>query len=441
MIVVGVMVGAASHFGLLGLVGWDQLLEVSFLDYVIRYDRVPFEGFQIVYLDEGKHGAARTGQADASLRSSHAALLRALTEAGAKVVAFDFYFASQEEEFDQDFAQAIAAAQAASPPVSVVVGTRQAVPKARRPTGSGILNSQLGENSWGLLDVGNETSGRMGTLWRVRLAVDESRHSLLRQAELTPSLALQIFMRLRFPGKDWSCHTTATGLAIHVEDQEKVLHLPTDRNLAVIVRLPEMLAIERVNVDYDRLLEEWNQGRSLQTFRDQVVIVGMRSDLDRYRLSDSRTIDYQRSDIYGFEIQAAAVSTLLHGAYLTPLPFVWQFPLLIFMAALGVALRSRKSAGKGSRIQLKRLLGNLPLVPPIINESELPFLLVAVIAVYLFLLLMVARVAGIFTDLPYDISAFVLGYWAARRSLMKNAEATPSVRQESTPEEKRKNDE
>lgn len=399
------------YVGLFSIVGADWLRS-QFFDFVMSRQAVPFERVHLVWLDEAIFGGDQTNSVKTSVRGPFAELVSGLARSGAAVVAFDIHFRRSAPE-DEALADAIRAAEARDPPLRVVVAATRS--GADRVTGSPVLRQVLGSSPhWGLIDI--PAANAIGDFSRRRygLALEERIHPRLKRIDLTPSLALQAYLQYRFPGAD--CGVRRSPGAVRATCGEETTWLArVDRNLQMVLGVPDLLTFERSSHDFAKLMEAIDEGRTPKELRGSVVVAGLRSSVDR--LSLSRAEVGGRSGICGYEIQAAAVWNLLREAFLSPLSEAWQGVVILVMTLLGMAVGMRS----GRTIPLSKVLGRIPVLPSLITEAHVPILLLLVGILYLVILFVAARSLGVVSDFLYDLAALglccaVMRKWTGRGS-------------------------
>lgn len=399
----------ASFTGLFAIVGLDSVLEARFLSYISRFEKRPLaSNIEVILIEENEETSGpQEGSADAALRGRHADLVDALSQAGARVLAFDFHFETPSTEHDHRFARAIENSSARNPPTSVIMGAvygeRDATPMV---TLSPILRGVLKRRNWGLIDVGLAPASRPSGVWRVKLAkaFHDSGNAPVRPVGLVPSFPLQIYMQFLAQGKEARAFFRNGQIVIQVEGQSEEVRLPVGPNLECIVDLADEGEI--IPHRYQNLIEKIEAGDTefFEKFANRIVMVGLKSEQDRRSALNDR-------QLYGVEIQASAVSNLMQRSYVIPAAPGLQYFIILTMGVLGALLRISAGRAEERRISLKRLIGNIPFLPPFLLETPIPLAPLLFSMGYIFVAATVYQWNRLLFDFSYDIFTLFFTYW------------------------------
>ncbi len=276
----------------------------GFYGWLDQFAQVPFDEQQLAlivvdHVPESPPTAVRS-----QLRSQHGRLIRGLAAAGARAVAFDYYF---EDATGGDAELAAAIREAGTRGTGVALGVRSA------PRGRPDLASSLREVAgprWGLVRhrIPRRVEGLFVRLELGRLLQD---YRKLSPAELAPSLALRALMlhlgaskALFFPPR-WLRLAGPDGEVLK-EIEVDPLSLQSDV-VAVNVLLPSPREFETHQLEYLTVLEKCPGGDLedadflQRKFGGRIVLVGSSTDrLDGF-------------EQMGYQLQTQLLATLLLG--------------------------------------------------------------------------------------------------------------------------------
>ena len=163
------------------------------------------------------------------------------------------------------------------------------------------------------------------------------------------------------------------------------------------------------------LKKRFDQGQPLREFKEKIVLVGFESTLDKRTVSDTGDA------IFGVEIHASAISNLLESVHIVPLSPLSNFVVILLMSLCAVAMRVWLGRWGHYKLSLKRVLRDVPVLPPFIKEAEVPVALFVAVLLYFFCTFLAYRDYRLVFDFSYHISALLLAYWSAGMIVRKTA--------------------
>jgi CHASE2 domain-containing sensor protein len=286
------------------------------------------EHVAILTLTEGPPGSGRP---------QHVRVLDRLSEAGARVVAFDLFF-EVPSPHDDELRQAIERARERG--MDVIVGTRDAVGKEPR-----LIEAFRGAVSGvGALCLGT----RLGYAWIVPLTIQPGEG----EGERIESLALRAVTAFRDASVK---HVDLRHQQIIVESQKRrsseAIRFSTvgsgeqagsacpvisgKTTIAGTIIDPSPLGLLRDPVRryrYDQVLDRPVAG-DLDRLRGKIVLVGVETSRDSFAVGP------RRERRFGFELHADALNALLTGATVRPLGLGMQLLISLGLALLGGGIR------------------------------------------------------------------------------------------------------
>ena len=378
-----------KFFDLLGL---DRRLQELLISTVGTTVSNQFDSRVVLILvDQAQQPNPPFGKADPNHRKFHANLIRMLSQAGAKVVVFDVLFRTNSIEVDKEFAQAIQEAEKAG--TKIVVGAFLPV-GTFEPQLAGLIKAAVGDH-WGIVDGGTPTRGASRF---IRLAGEKSNQPFngLDEQPVIPSLALQAVRLLRYPDQQTgvSFSPLAGQVRLRTSAGELLDSIPVNDELYMLVDLPGQHVI--TNYSYQEVHSHLND--YAPNFKDKVVIIG-----------------YQDGDVlpgtgppprYGAEAHATAVSTLLTGEYIRPVPVLYHYLTILGLVAVAAFLQIRFSKWM-NRMQTIPL----PFLPAPLNQITIPTPIFVISLVYLLLAAIAFKFGHIIFDMTYHLAALILTYF------------------------------
>lgn len=343
----------------------------------------------LILVDKAAQSNPPFGSADPKHRAYHANLIRFLSKSGAKVIVFDVEFRTTSTD-DPDLAQAIQEAERAG--TKVVVGAflekDQYEPKI-----AAAIKQAIGDH-WGIVDGAipeNKSPARY-----VRLAAPKNNQppTLSAEQQVIPSLSLQAVRLLRYPEQPVTAWYDSLAGEVRLRDGSSgklLTAIPVSNELGLLVVLPGKDDIPRES--YQNILAHPDDFAG--NYQDKVVLVG-------YQAGDELGV----VDRFGSEFHATAVSTMLTGSYLRPVPILYHYLAIVLLVAIAAFLQIRFSNWM-ARTQTV----SLPFLPSPINSVTIPTPLVLISLVYIVVVVLAFKVGHIVFDLSYHLAALILTYF------------------------------
>lgn len=145
----------ALHTDLVSLFKFDNFINQQFGDYTEAYvDKSFSKDIMILTIEEDPQKNGGLEKFGPSWRKYHSQLINALSEAGAKVIAFDMYFENASPEDDENFGEAIQRANQTGTKVILGVRNYKSVDDKQVPQIIPKLVGYINSSNWALLDVG-----------------------------------------------------------------------------------------------------------------------------------------------------------------------------------------------------------------------------------------------------------------------------------------------
>lgn len=332
------------------------------------------------------------GASNPSHRKYHIELIRSLAKAGAKVVVFDVLFITSLPETDPEFAKTIQESEKAG--TKIVVGAFLQ-PDVYQPQITEAIKTAVGDH-WGIVDGGTQ---KKSDALLIRLAADVSNEQFngFDEKPVFPSLALQAVRFLKYPNAQTSAWFSPLSGQVRLRnggaDGALLESVPVNRDMYLLVDLPGQDEIPHFS--YHDVLAHAND--YAVNFKDKIVVVGYQEG-DALPTSDKETR-------YGAEIHAAAMSTLLTGTFIKPLPVLYHYIFIVALVAIAAFLQVRFSKWM-ERTQTVPL----PLLPAPFNKITIPTPILVISVVYLLFAVLVFKTTYIVFDMPYHLAALVLTY-------------------------------
>ncbi|HPF59082.1 MAG TPA: CHASE2 domain-containing protein [Candidatus Competibacteraceae bacterium] len=324
-------------------------------------------------------------------RREHAILIDRLSQAGAKVIAFDLFF-EEPSAYDQEFADAVARARDRH--ATVVAGFRA--------LGDGQpeliqIFKDAGVKS-GLLCIGK----KWGTSQIAPLVIKKAG-----QTQILHSLALEI-----------SAAFLEQKIVVNRSISEINLLNPVTQHIANTFFISEVNPVQweqpacpaigkqdisassiidaswldspgnlRSKTRYELIINHPDRNQ-LDRFNNKIVLIGIERKEDLFPVLKGLTAE----EHYGIELHFAIIQSLLSGKTIQPLSSQWQFFTMLVLGLMG---------------GLARLQTRLPSLIFRIGISIILFLVYFAIASYIF------QAYRIILNTVYDILAFWVSYWTA----------------------------
>jgi CHASE2 domain-containing sensor protein len=372
----------------------DRYAQDLLISYVGSTDTKPFDSrVALILVDKDPQPNPPFGAAHPTHRKHHADLIRGLTKAGAKVIVFDVLFRTNLAEVDANFAQAIQEAEKAG--TNIVVGAflehGRYEPQIAAP-----IKAAVG-NHWGIVDGALLDSGNTRF---IRLAGPKGSEAFNGYDEqpVIPSIALQAVTLLNYPNQQTSTWFSPLTSEVRIrsgEGQGNLLtEVPVNRFMDLLIDLPAKADIPRYS--YQEVLTNLNDYAG--NFKDRIVVIGyQKDDVLPNTGSDPR---------YASEMHAAAISTLLGGNYMRPLPVLYHYLFILVLVAIAAFLQIRFSTWMSQTQTVP-----LPFLPAPINKITIPTPILVVSIVYILFAVLTFALGHIVFDMSYHLAALVMTYF------------------------------
>jgi CHASE2 domain-containing sensor protein len=379
-----------KFFDLLGL---DHRLQDTLISYVGSSETKQFDSRVVLILvDKDEKTNPPIGTADPSHRKYHAQLVRSLSSAGASVVVFDVLFQTNAPEVDADFAKAIQEAEAAGTKIVVGAFLPPGIYEAQL---AGPIKAAVGDH-WGIVDGGTlqKSDARF-----IRLAAEKSKNAFNgNEQPVIPSLALQAVRLLRYPNQATSTWFSPLAGEVRLRNGgaggQLLDSIPVNNEMYLLVDLPGKDEI--THYTYQNILAHFADYAA--NFKDKIVVIGYQSAKDILPGSDSEPR-------YGAEIHATAMSTLLTGVYIRPLPILYHYLAIVALVAIAAFLQIRFSKWM---TQMQTIA--LPLPPPI-NKITIPTPILVISLIYILFAVIAFKALHIVFYMSYHLAALILTYF------------------------------
>jgi len=364
---------------------------------VIAYMQKNFAGplkfspdIKIVLVPENrKDGPAPSGNIEYEHRMFFAKLVRAMTEARAKVVAFDITFAV-DSEWDKDFGAAIADAERNG--VKIVSGIDDPDQNGSRDPESPVdlPLTRLGSIRAG----GSQTEG--GPVGTILMAYEPAGDKENDLAAL-PSLPLLVVMEQHDPPlfaefDDWHQNVQ---LYSQAPERDLKLSIPLERSEGLLLDQATRESLSTARVYADKLNDKITAGASLRRdYENKIVLVG-------YEYNDTKEILSGETRL-GIELHATAISNILNGVFIKTLSPSRNYLIILLMALLGAFLHT--SVGRSLEFRVP-----IP-IPFTALQLPVPLGVIVVAAAYLIVGFAVYRLGRVYLDVCYHIAALLISY-------------------------------
>lgn len=407
LVALSVLVLFLSWVKFFDLVGLDRGAQALLISNVGDTQSRPFDGrVALILVDKNKpptqpDAAAAPNQPPAnqifgasnpSHRKFHIELIRSLAKAGAKVVVFDVLFITSLAETDSEFAKAIRESENAG--TKIVVGAFLQ-PNVYEPQISAPIKTAVGDH-WGIVDGGTQKNS--DARW-IRLAADRSTQPFngFDEKPVIPSLALQAVRLLKYPNAQTSAGFSPLTGQVRLRNGGELLEaVPVNSDMYLLVSLPGKDEIPHFS--YQDVLAHATDYAG--NFKDKIVVIGYQEgDVLPSSASEKETR-------YGAEAHAAAMSTLLTGAFIKPLPVLFHYIFIVALVAIAAFLQIRFS-----KWMARTQTVPLPLLPAPFNKITIPTPILVVSLVYLLFAVLVFKFTNIVFDMSYHLAALVLTYF------------------------------
>ncbi|HEX4998352.1 MAG TPA: CHASE2 domain-containing protein [Terriglobia bacterium] len=377
-----------------GCVDYAERPYYALIDY---YSPPLHPDLRVIHIKDFPDGNARL-----IWRKRHAVLLRALAEAGARVVAFDITF-DQASEYDTDF---VAAIQDAGK-TRIVLGY---LPLPTPHNISANLGPALRPDfvELGSVRVASQTADHGKTAPRrlVVLAHGDPGPPV----SLEPTFPLQVKLAWERAKRDHAIRALpdlARGQLNLVDAGILVDSVPSEFSIEnndvkhtlrasfFSQRIPPT-TLEEASEEYSVVEESINTGQrvNLEKYKDKVVLIGADVAEDRVHPVESS------EETYGYAIHAGIINALLSGKYPHHAGIAAQAALLFLLGL---------SAGVGGAMIPA---GARPVPVPFMGkEVQLPLTLIVMIGVYVAAAVELFATAQLILDPVYNVASLIAGYY------------------------------
>jgi CHASE2 domain-containing sensor protein len=375
-------------FNFLFVEDWFEARAVNHMSNFVG--KGPFDpNVKIVLIREKQHdGPAPWGDSDRKHREFFGQLIRAMTTAQAKVLAFDVAFDGNSPDLDPEFGKAVADARASG--LTVIVGAEKYDNGKLTPE----IPAAFNQPKWGLITVGayqgNEESP--GPIRAIKLAdVDVANGSAV-----VPSLPLRIVMDSQAFVPELQEEWNRLILYSDQAKQQVTQTIPLERGKYLFIDQASPSDLDSATVDAHRIVEDFNNPEVLRkNYQNAIVLVG-------YEMGEARDV-LAGGKRLGVQLHATAVSNILRQVYIYRLYLVYSYAIIVVMALL--ALLMDTSVGKRLRFKVE------VRIPWTDIKVNVPLGLVIMGGVYLVIAILTFMFWRIYLDVPYHLAALVISYF------------------------------
>ena len=375
-------------FNFLFIEDWFEARAVNHMSNFVG--RGPFDpDVKIVLIREKQHeGLAPWGDSDRKHRQFFSQLIRAMTTAQAKVLAFDVAFDGNSAEFDQEFGKAVADARASG--LTVIVGAERYANGKITPE----IPAAFNQPKWGLITVGayqgNEES--QGPIRAIKLAEMDVANG----SALVPSLPLRIVMDSQAFEPELQEEWNRLLLYSDHAKQKLSETIPLERGKYLFIDQASPSDLNSATVDAQRIFEDFNNPDVLRkNYQNAIVLVG-------YEMGESKDV-LAGGKRLGVQLHATAVSNILRQVFIYRLYLFYSYAIIVVMALL--ALLMDTPVGKRLKFTVE------VRIPWTDIKVNVPLGLVIMGGVYLIIAILTFMVWRIYLDVPYHLAALCLSYF------------------------------
>lgn len=402
-VAVSLVLLVASFYGLLNIAGAQDLMESGFSALLRTSGSRAFgnDQIRIILVDENSHVGEFPHTNIIQDRQNHAELITALSRAGAKVVALDFDFKNESEQWDSKLAEAIQAASDQG--TQVVIGVdgvnaRGEPEFAIPPTLSPIL-----KDNWGNITSAVEQAGFRQIIYGVVLGDEISAGPLQNHSDqgvsISPSFMLQVLRQFRRNDVSPQPFFDSARQTLKLVDQQNrvVQAIPVvGDEMSFDITYPSEDTLSKVRLTYQEVYSRRDDLSFLRNnFAGRIVIVG-------YRQGDLHLISGGGRQMYGSEIQASALSNIFQKIYRKRLSTAYDFSIMLAMALLGFVAQT-----KGRRLRFE-----VPFRMPALRKMvRIPVLLSIITILYLGVIFLIYSGTPYVISTTYHLAALFTGYW------------------------------
>jgi len=367
-------------------------IDDTFEDYVIPYmnnfaGKVPFDPkVKIILIKKDQHdGTAPWGEINTKHRDFFTKLIKHMTAAKAKVLAFDITFDKKSTD-DAKFGEAIETARSAGLPV--IVGADNYINGKIVPP----IPEEFKEPKWGMITIGAHQGGEKEDqpIRALKLADIDAENV---DAQI-PSLPLRIVME----SQSWvpELQPEWNRLLLY-SDQQKlqlVRTVPLDRGKYLFLQQASPSDLNAATVEAQRVQDDFENASTYWKYQDAIVLVG-------YEMGDQKTVQAGVKRL-GVELHATAVSNILREVFIHKLYLIFSYLIIVTMAFLALLM----DTPLGQRLKYSvafEVRGTNISIP-------IPIGLLIMGSIYLVIAMSVFKIWRIYLDVPYHLAALALSY-------------------------------
>ena len=371
----------------LNLLFIDDMFEGYAIPYMSNFaGKVPFHPKVRIILikKDQQEGAAPWGEMHSKHREFFTALIKHMTAAKAKVVAFDMAFDERSLDHDTKFGEAVHNAKLAGVPVIVGADDYQdgkPVPE---------IPAEFNQPNWGLIYIGAYQGAEQDDkpIRALKLADTDGDNGVI------PSLPLRIVMDSQSWVPQLEPEWNRLLLYSDPQKQQLVQTVPLDRGKYLFLEQASEQDLNTATVDAQRVYNDFNDASTLWKYENAIVIVG-------YEIGDNKRVQAGRSRL-GVQLHATAVSNILRQVFVQRLYLIFSY-LIIFAMAL-LALLMDTPLGQRLKYSVGFQIRGTNITIPI------PIGLVIMGSIYLVIAIAVFKIWRIYLDVPYHLAALALSY-------------------------------
>ena len=375
-------------FNFLFIEDWFEARAVNHMSNFMGRD--PFDpNVKIVLIRQEKHdGNAPWGESDRKHREFFGQLIRAMTTAQAKVLAFDVAFDGNSADFDQEFGKAVADARAGG--LTVIVGAENYVNGKITPE----IPTAFNQPKWGLITVG-AYQGNEETPGPIR-AIKLADIDVANGGAVVPSLPLRIVMDSQAFEPELQEEWNRLLLYSEKAKQQLDRTIPLERGKYLFLDQASPSDLKTATVDAQRIYEDFNNPEALRkNYQNAIVLVG-------YEMGDLKDV-LAGGKRLGVQLHATAVSNILNRVFIYKLALFYSYAIIVVMALLALLMDTPLG---------KRVKFTVEVQIPWTNwKPNVPLGLVLMSVVYLIIAILTFMYWRIYLDVPYHLAALCLSYF------------------------------
>jgi len=346
----------------------------------------------ILIPEKQQSGDAPWGDSDKKHREFFAQLIRAMTVARAKVIAFDVAF-KDPTNFDKEFSDAVTEAEKQN--LKVIVG----VEEYSSETGTfPKIPFNIQQPRWGMLVVGGsqEEGGALGTM---KVAEFNAKGDSAENPKVVPSLALRSVIEAHDPPLEAEYDEGRLNMLLYaMPSRTLVKSIPLERQNDLLLDNVPQPELDRARVLAKEAYDQFPNMAGIRDYENAIVLVG-------YEMGEAQKILTGGTRL-GVELHATAVSNILNETFIKKLPPLQNYLLILFMALLGAALHIRITKGSTSQTPY-----TIPFTIPFVKiPVQLPLGVAILSALYIIAAFIIYKFTRAYLDVCYHIAALWLSY-------------------------------